>query len=108
MGRSRHDTYLLPFQELQHAYPGDVGRLFHTAKVPDGIPAWLKIRAINNVNLRAVGTADRPILVDTTPPTAGVVYDGPVQRQDWNFTGEKYKVRRMPRQPTLKGLYTRW
>ena len=60
--------------------------------MPDGVPTWVKIRATNNVNLTEVGTADKPILVDTTPPIAGELYDGWIHGKDMFFTGERHRV----------------
>ncbi|WAR05119.1 hypothetical protein MAR_020488, partial [Mya arenaria] len=55
-------------------------------KIPDGIPAWLRLRATNNVDLHVVERANRAILVDASPPIAGVINDGEIYAEDLQFT----------------------
>ncbi|XP_052806219.1 uncharacterized protein LOC128235437 [Mya arenaria] len=57
-----------------------------TFQVPDGIPAWLRLRATNNVDLHVVERANRAILLDASPPIAGVVNDGEIYAEDLQFT----------------------
>ncbi|XP_052806226.1 uncharacterized protein LOC128235445 [Mya arenaria] len=63
-----------------------------TFKVPDGIPAWLRLRATNNVDLHVVERANRAILLDSSPPIAGVVNDGEIYAEDLQFTKYSDKV----------------
>nr|XP_006817933.1 PREDICTED: uncharacterized protein LOC100377080 [Saccoglossus kowalevskii] len=71
LGRSNRDVYLLGWQ--RHDNITHIGLDYCIA---DGIPAWIKIRAINNVDLRTVGHSDFPILVDRSHPIPGDVFDG--------------------------------
>ncbi|CAG2214886.1 unnamed protein product [Mytilus edulis] len=57
----------------------------------DGVPIWIKIRAINNVDLRTVVVADSSIIVDKTGPYTGAVMDGPLHGEDLLYT--KYSDR---------------
>ncbi|XP_053400990.1 uncharacterized protein LOC123541000 [Mercenaria mercenaria] len=58
----------------------------YTHHIPDGIPAWIRLRVTNNVELHSVGRADQAIIVDASPPLAGTVYDGPLFKDDLQFT----------------------
>ncbi|XP_046562951.1 uncharacterized protein LOC124271844 [Haliotis rubra] len=68
---------------------GDITRQF---QIPGGTPVWIKVRVINNVELMTVGVSDHPIILDTSPPEPGIVYDGPVFRVDLNFTKDADKI----------------
>ncbi|XP_063408918.1 uncharacterized protein LOC134692399 [Mytilus trossulus] len=57
----------------------------------DGVPIWIKIRAINNVDLRTIVVADSAIIVDKTGPYTGAVMDGPIHGEDLLYT--KYSDR---------------
>ncbi|XP_078616233.1 uncharacterized protein LOC144884654 [Branchiostoma floridae x Branchiostoma japonicum] len=83
LGRSKRDVHMMDW--YRH------GNTTHTSvnfRIPDGIPAWVKVRAINNVDLREIGHADQPVLVDTSPPITGTLYDGGVHGHDLNFTSD--------------------
>ena len=43
LGRSKRDTYLLGWQDVNHGSP-----MSHTQRIPDGIPAWVKLRLTNH------------------------------------------------------------
>ncbi|KAI8486030.1 hypothetical protein Bbelb_361300, partial [Branchiostoma belcheri] len=83
LGRSKRDVHMMDW--YRHGNTTHTSVNFH---IPDGIPAWVKVRAINNVDLREVGHAEEPVLVDTSPPIAGVLYDGSVHGHDLNFTSD--------------------
>ncbi|KAK2165039.1 hypothetical protein NP493_1368g00012 [Ridgeia piscesae] len=80
LGRSRRDTYLLPWTTVQN-----YSHVEHKFRVPDGVPAWVKMRVTNNVELRAVGHSAKAIIVDISPPLPGLVYDGNDQGGDIAF-----------------------
>ncbi|CAH1802777.1 unnamed protein product [Owenia fusiformis] len=80
LGRSRRDCYVSDWDR----YP-NTSHLEKVQHIPDGIPSWPKIRAINNVDLREVGPADIPIVIDTTPPIAGDLFDGWVHNIDIDY-----------------------
>ncbi|XP_035697583.1 uncharacterized protein LOC118430698 [Branchiostoma floridae] len=83
LGRSKRDVHMMDW--YRHGNTTHTSVNFH---IPDGVPAWVKVRAINNVDLREVGHAEYPLLVDTTPPVAGTLYDGSVHGHDLNFTSD--------------------
>ena len=45
------------------------------------------------VDLTKVRSADSPIVIDTSPPIPGTVYDGPVYEHDLSYTKENSEVR---------------
>ncbi|XP_066289112.1 uncharacterized protein [Branchiostoma lanceolatum] len=83
LGRSKRDVHMMDW--YRHGNTTHTSVNFH---IPDGVPAWVKVRAINNVDLREVGHADQPVLVDTSPPIAGILYDGSLYGHDLNFTSD--------------------
>ncbi|KAI8510725.1 hypothetical protein Bbelb_116410, partial [Branchiostoma belcheri] len=87
IGRSKRDVYLMDWHR-----EANTTHITHKYHIPDGVPAWVKIRAINNVDLRKSGHADSPILVDTSPPTAGSVFDGPTAGHDIDFQNDQNEI----------------
>ncbi|XP_070574642.1 uncharacterized protein [Ptychodera flava] len=83
LGRSSRDVYIMDW--LRESNITHIALQFC---IPDGIPAWIKIRAINNVDLRTVGYAPSPLIVDSSPPIAGEVFDGTVHDHDIDFQSE--------------------
>ncbi|XP_038050728.1 uncharacterized protein LOC119723897 [Patiria miniata] len=67
-------------------------QLFMDFKIPNGIPCWVKVRAVNNVDLRTIDHADEPILVDDSPPIAGDLFDGPYAGRDLVFTKDRNEI----------------
>ena len=48
--------------------------------------------SVSLVDLRAVSHADQPIIVDLSPPIAGLVYDGPVPGDDIRYQSSDTKL----------------
>ncbi|XP_033105583.1 uncharacterized protein LOC117107873 isoform X2 [Anneissia japonica] len=71
IGEGKYDVYL---KEWERYYDDNTSVVPY--KLIDGVPAWLQIRAINNVDLRLVDHADSPLIVDFSPPVAGYFRDG--------------------------------
>ncbi|XP_048258717.1 uncharacterized protein LOC124137708 isoform X1 [Haliotis rufescens] len=88
LGQTTRDCHHMDWQRSSHS-DGDITRQF---QIPGGTPVWIKVRVINNVDLMKVGVSDHPIIVDTSPPEPGVVYDGPVFRLDLYFTKDADKI----------------
>ncbi|XP_070573548.1 uncharacterized protein [Ptychodera flava] len=80
LGKSKRDVYIMGWQQ-----DSNITLAVKEHCIPDGLPAWIKIRAINNVNLRTIGHAESPIIIDTSPPTAGEVFDGRVHDHDIDY-----------------------
>ncbi|XP_019614832.1 PREDICTED: uncharacterized protein LOC109462715, partial [Branchiostoma belcheri] len=87
LGKSTRDTYILDW--FVH---DDADSVEFTHHIPDGEPTWLRIRAVNNVDLRTAGHGPYPILVDTTPPLAGDVYDGRSHGRQVNFQSSQSEI----------------
>ncbi|XP_070572594.1 uncharacterized protein [Ptychodera flava] len=87
LGKSSRDVYLLGWQRHDNTTHVKVDFC-----IPDGTPAWIKVRAINNVDLRTIGHSDFPIIVDTSPPIAGDVFDGPDHGIDIDFQSSSNRI----------------
>jgi hypothetical protein len=99
LGRSRHDVHLLPWM-LDCSEPvkpdGHCPRTrlgtfsinhFYQAKIiPGGLPEGVfvhgRLSVTNNVDLPSYEAGARPFLIDTSPPLAGEVNDGPFVGHD--------------------------
>ncbi|XP_060596420.1 uncharacterized protein LOC132750448 [Ruditapes philippinarum] len=57
-----------------------------THHIPNGVPAWIRIRITNNVELHTIERANQAIIIDATPPVLGTVYDGPLFKEDLQYT----------------------
>ncbi len=44
------------------------------------------------VDLRTIGVADTPIVVDFSPPIAGEIFDGPIYGEDLKYTKGRKQV----------------
>ncbi|XP_078620549.1 uncharacterized protein LOC144887293 isoform X2 [Branchiostoma floridae x Branchiostoma japonicum] len=81
LGKSKRDTYILDW--FLHE---DTQFVNFTYKVEDGLPTWLRIRAVNHVDLRTTGHGPYPIMIDMTHPLAGEIYDGKSHGRQENYT----------------------
>nr|XP_006820036.1 PREDICTED: uncharacterized protein LOC102804939 [Saccoglossus kowalevskii] len=79
-GLSINDVYVMDW--VRHYTLTNLTQYFC---IPDGVPSWVKIRAWNNVDLNEIGYADLPVIVDTTPPTAGDLFDGLIHGIDIDY-----------------------
>ncbi|CAH1250560.1 FAT1 [Branchiostoma lanceolatum] len=74
----------------EHGIAGDwTGKL---TTEEEGVPFWPKLRVINGVDLRGMGVAESPIVMDNTPPIAGNLFDGSQYGRDMNWTMEQNEV----------------
>ncbi|XP_070573748.1 uncharacterized protein [Ptychodera flava] len=80
LGKSPRDVYLLDWKR-----ESNITHIAYPFCVPDGVPTWVKIRAMNHVELTTVGHAESPIIVDTSPPIPGEVFDGTVLDHDIDY-----------------------
>ncbi|XP_076086943.1 uncharacterized protein LOC143057517 [Mytilus galloprovincialis] len=86
LGRTKRDCIEMRWIRFPFDPMITLGRI-----LTDGVPNWLKIRAINKVDLRTTVVADSPIIIDKTGPFSGAVMDGPVHDEDLLYT--KYSDR---------------
>ncbi|XP_062596534.1 uncharacterized protein LOC134257978, partial [Saccostrea cucullata] len=61
-------------------------------KLTEGVPVWIKIKAVNKVDLSTIAVSDSPIIVDQSPPIAGKVNDGEVYKKDLQYTMYPNKI----------------
>ncbi|VDI67222.1 Hypothetical predicted protein [Mytilus galloprovincialis] len=87
LGRTRRDCIEMRWTRLSFDPNITLVRI-----LTDGVPIWMKIRAVNNVDLRTIGVSDYAIIVDKTPPFAGVVMDGPIYGEDLLYTKYPDKI----------------
>ncbi|XP_019642103.1 PREDICTED: uncharacterized protein LOC109483513 [Branchiostoma belcheri] len=87
LGKSPRDVFIKDWH--RHDNRTHVTMYF---RIPDGIPTWIKVRAINNVDLRASGHYSRPLIVDTTPPIPGTVHDGETYNRDRDYQADGTRV----------------
>ncbi|XP_072034301.1 uncharacterized protein [Amphiura filiformis] len=80
LGVTPRDTYILSWQLYPYKEFIEVN-----FKIPDGIPAWVQIRCVNNVHLATTGHSDTSLLVDSTPPVKGILNDGSKPGVDEEF-----------------------
>ncbi|KAK7493737.1 hypothetical protein BaRGS_00015066 [Batillaria attramentaria] len=77
LGKTKYDVMIrryLPFEiRGQGANTYLVNEEFETE---EGVPAWIRLKVVNNVMLSATGSSDSPILIDYSPPVPGDVLDG--------------------------------
>ncbi|XP_048258679.1 uncharacterized protein LOC124137747 [Haliotis rufescens] len=88
LGQTKRDCHHMKWQRSSH----NDGDITHQFQIPGGTPVWIKVRVINNVDLGKVGVSDHAIVVDTSPPEQGIVYDGPVYKLDLNFTKDADEI----------------
>ncbi|CAH1249045.1 SELE [Branchiostoma lanceolatum] len=87
LGKSKRDTYILEW--FLHE---DTSFVNFTHKIQDGLPTWLRIRAVNHVDLRTSGSGPYPIMIDMTHPLAGEIYDGKSHGRQVNFTAMQGEI----------------
>eukprot|EP00118_Oscarella_pearsei_P018126 m.184105 g.184105 ORF g.184105 m.184105 type:complete len:5153 (+) comp39317_c0_seq2:47-15505(+) len=85
IGKTIHDNFLRHWTRYGH---GEKSQLRILVSIPDGVPAWVRLRAIDNVYLMATGHSNKPLLLDHSPPVAGFVNDGKNRGFDLKFTAE--------------------
>ncbi|XP_078621329.1 uncharacterized protein LOC144887805 [Branchiostoma floridae x Branchiostoma japonicum] len=87
LGESKRDTYIMDWFLYE-----DTKFLNFTHKIQDGVPTWLRIRAVNNVDLRTASSSPNAIVVDTTHPLAGELYDGKSHGRQVNFQSSQSEI----------------
>ncbi|KAK7496779.1 hypothetical protein BaRGS_00011988 [Batillaria attramentaria] len=83
LGKTKYDARIRPYLPFEMRGENNntylVNEEFETS---DGVPAWIRLKVVNNVDLSATGTSEAPIIIDDTPPIAGHVMDGTLLGQD--------------------------
>lgn len=92
LGKTKYDVQLKPYGLHASMDRSDPFVAVEDLGLQEGIPAWLRIRVTNNVDLFTAGHGDEPILIDKSPPIAGHVLDGNRFRQDKMFQSDSNKI----------------
>ncbi|KAL3857351.1 hypothetical protein ACJMK2_012027 [Sinanodonta woodiana] len=85
LGRTKHDVELRGYSRHNYMVRDDPFLVIDNLDLEPGIPAWIRLRAVNNVELFGSGHSNEPIMVDKTPPLPGKVLDGDVLGQDREY-----------------------
>ncbi|XP_076452271.1 uncharacterized protein LOC143287914 [Babylonia areolata] len=83
LGKTKYDAKIrryMPFE--MRGVAGNSYLVNEEFETQDGVPAWIRLKVVNNVGLSATGSSMKPILLDSTPPVPGVVLDGRELGQD--------------------------
>ncbi|XP_070562332.1 uncharacterized protein [Ptychodera flava] len=86
-GLSTRDVYLMDWKR-HYTFTN----LTHEFCIPDGVVTWVRIKAWNNVDLYETGHAPIPVVVDTSPPAAGDLFDGPLHGIDIEYQSTQHEI----------------
>ncbi|XP_053407458.1 uncharacterized protein LOC123547213 isoform X2 [Mercenaria mercenaria] len=92
LGKTKYDVQLKPYSLHASMDRDDPFVAVEELGLQEGIPAWIRIRVTNNVELFTAGHGDEPILIDKSPPIAGHVLDGDRLRKDRAFQADDDKI----------------
>ncbi|XP_067664253.1 uncharacterized protein [Haliotis asinina] len=88
LGLTRNDVSLRPYEEYKSYANPKQYVLVDDFVLEPGVAAWPRIRLTNNVGLSTSGHANEPIVVDNTPPVAGVISDGAIVGTDMDYQAQ--------------------
>ncbi|XP_013394005.1 uncharacterized protein LOC106161555, partial [Lingula anatina] len=78
LGKTKYDAKIRPFSMHDHIIRKLTGSYLSLDEpgIPDGVPVWVRVRAVNNVELFNTGHGDEPIMIDRSDPIPGELFDG--------------------------------
>ncbi|XP_060074374.1 uncharacterized protein LOC132554093 [Ylistrum balloti] len=76
LGKTKHDVTIRGYELQTYVTREEPFVAVEHLGLGHGVPAWLRLRAVNNVGLHTARHGDEQILIDLTPPNVGVVLDG--------------------------------
>ncbi|XP_033747032.1 uncharacterized protein LOC117332256 [Pecten maximus] len=76
LGKTKHDVTIRGYELQTYVTRDEPFVVVEHLGLGHGVPAWLRLRAVNNVGLNTARHGDEQILIDLTPPNVGVVLDG--------------------------------
>ncbi|OWF46933.1 Delta-like protein 1 [Mizuhopecten yessoensis] len=76
LGKTKHDVTVRGYKLQTYVTRDEPFVAVENLGLGHGVPAWLRLRAVNNVGLHTARHGDQQILIDLTPPNVGVVLDG--------------------------------
>ncbi|OWF48074.1 Delta-like protein 1 [Mizuhopecten yessoensis] len=88
LGKTKHDVTIRGYEVQTYVTSDEPFVAVEHLGLGHGIPAWLRLRAVNNVGLHTARHGDEQILIDLTPPNAGVVFDGHILDTDVDYQAD--------------------
>ncbi|XP_061197209.1 uncharacterized protein LOC133205414 [Saccostrea echinata] len=82
LGKTKHDVEVRGYSKFDYKQTENPYIVIKDLNLTDGEPAWIRLRAVNNVELFTAGHSDDPILIDRTKPNPGKVLDGSTLDED--------------------------
>ncbi|WAR20843.1 hypothetical protein MAR_014817 [Mya arenaria] len=92
LGKTKYDVQLKPYGLHAPMEREDPFVAVEDLGLQEGVPAWIRIRVTNNVELFTAGHGEEPILIDKSPPIPGNVMDGDRLRKDKQFQADDHKI----------------
>lgn len=86
LGLTKYDVMVRPYlPTMIHGTEDNMYLLKENFETAAGVPSWIRLKIIDNVNLFAVGHGPVPVLLDSTAPVAGEVLDGMQVKKDARY-----------------------
>ncbi|WAR20850.1 CRB-like protein [Mya arenaria] len=92
LGKTKYDVQLKPYGLHAPMEREDPFVAVEDLGLQEGVPAWIRIRVTNNVELFTAGHGEEPILIDKSPPIPGNVMDGDRLRKDRQFQADNHNI----------------
>ncbi|KAJ8312545.1 hypothetical protein KUTeg_009918 [Tegillarca granosa] len=92
LGKTKHDVSVRGYSKHAYVDRKEPFVVIEDLGLEEGVPAWIRLRAVNNVDLFKAGHGDEPILIDRSPPIPGAVLDGELLRQDIMYQSDATKI----------------
>ncbi|XP_046375524.2 uncharacterized protein LOC124148470 [Haliotis rufescens] len=85
LGKTKYDVFVRSYSRHPFLNRADPYLVIEDLGLAPGVQAWVRIRAVNSVDLSTASHGDVPILIDFTPPVIGRVLDGNKLLQDIEY-----------------------
>ncbi|KAL4222206.1 hypothetical protein ACF0H5_018244 [Mactra antiquata] len=92
LGKTKYDVQLKAYSLHASMDRDDPFVAVEDLGLQEGIPAWIRIRVTNNVDLFTSGHGDEPILIDKSPPNPGTVLDGKRLQSDRQYQSDNKTI----------------
>ncbi|XP_046568758.1 uncharacterized protein LOC124277142 [Haliotis rubra] len=85
LGKTKYDVFVRSYSRHPFLNRADPYLVIEDLGLTPGVQAWVRIRAVNSVDLSTASHGDVPILIDFTPPVVGKVLDGDKLLEDVEY-----------------------
>ncbi|XP_062567667.1 uncharacterized protein LOC134229900 [Saccostrea cucullata] len=92
LGKTKHDVEVRGYSKFDYKQTENPYIVIKDLNLTDGEPAWIRLRAVNNVELFTAGHSDDPILIDRTKPYPGKVLDGSTLDEDEAYQSKTNEI----------------